>query len=264
MSYAAQERRRKREAQAERERVLRSIEADKEERRERDKREKERRAAEAAQRQQEEVEEVQEEKKPLSERDRRGNAAQKRSTANIQVRFFDGSTIRHSFPAHQPLSTVRAWIDDEVRATPQGAVPYTLKHLLPPQPARSFEASEEAEPLNALGLQPSATLVLVPVKSYSEAYEGNWKWPGIMGLAYNGVYGAYNLRTGTVGAVTGVIGRVTGYGGQAAAQTPAQDSAARDDRTAAQRRDAGVKIRTLQDQRDEDRREEWYNGNSVS
>lgn len=88
----------------------------------------------------------------------------------LQVRLFDGSTIRTRFPVTATLARdVRPWIDEKTRAAGSGSGPYTFKVILTPQPNRAIDhaAGEEDQALGELGLAPSATLVLTPVDRYA-------------------------------------------------------------------------------------------------
>ncbi|KXJ93709.1 hypothetical protein Micbo1qcDRAFT_38585 [Microdochium bolleyi] len=90
---------------------------------------------------------------------------------NLQVRLFDGSTIRARFPSDSKLEEdVRAWVDEE---RTDGNAPYTFRVVLTPLPNKAVSKTEETEEtLESLGLTPSATLVLVPV-SFAAAYASN-------------------------------------------------------------------------------------------
>ncbi|KAK1255921.1 hypothetical protein MKX07_008180 [Trichoderma sp. CBMAI-0711] len=87
--------------------------------------------------------------------------------ASIQVRLFDGSTIRSRFKTGDPLTVVREWVD-ETRGESKG--PYTFKQVLTPLPNKNIDATEESKSIGELGLIPSSTLVLIPVQKYSSAY----------------------------------------------------------------------------------------------
>ncbi|EGR49850.1 uncharacterized protein TRIREDRAFT_3397 [Trichoderma reesei QM6a] len=87
--------------------------------------------------------------------------------ASIQVRLFDGSTIRSRFKTGDPLTVVRKWVD-ETRGESRG--PYTFKQVLTPLPNKNIDATEESKSIGELGLIPSSTLVLIPVQKYSSAY----------------------------------------------------------------------------------------------
>lgn len=118
----------------------------------------------------------------------------------IQVRLFDGSTIRTRFPATATVARdVRAWIDEEVAAADGGSggrrakrqqQHYTIKVILTPLPNRALDraAGDEDRSLADLGLAPSATLVLAPVDRYSGG--GGGGGGGYNGSNRNGVVNA--------------------------------------------------------------------------
>ncbi|KAL6797599.1 hypothetical protein GGI42DRAFT_77370 [Trichoderma sp. SZMC 28013] len=87
--------------------------------------------------------------------------------ASIQVRLFDGSTIRSRFKTASPLKEVRRWVDEN---RGEGNAPYTFKQVLTPLPNKNIDSTEENKALGELGLVPSSTLVLIPVQKYSSAY----------------------------------------------------------------------------------------------
>ena len=109
----------------------------------------------------------------------------------IQVRLFDGSSIRSRFAPSATLhAAVREWIKE---VSPEGGadIPYSFRQILSPLPSRSIGVSEETQSLQEWGLAPGATLVLVPVQEYTDAYSGGG---GLLG-------GAWNLASGVLGAV---------------------------------------------------------------
>ena len=70
------------------------------------------------------------------------------SRCAIQVRLFDGSTIRSSFHSSETLSTsVRRWVDQN---RTDGETPYILKQVVVPMPSRSITISEEVGSLQSL------------------------------------------------------------------------------------------------------------------
>ncbi|KAI0096390.1 hypothetical protein GGR51DRAFT_543332 [Nemania sp. FL0031] len=158
---------RKHHANEERKRILKRIEDDKRARKERDAAERRARALLSAD--------------PSTNPDTEGVAAQTPAIplaqrlpvagtgdhCNLQVRLLDGSTIRSRFASDVTLGAdVRRWIDE---ARTDGDAPYSFRVVLTPQPNRAVAASEEGQSLLALGLAPSATLVLIPAP-YSIAY----------------------------------------------------------------------------------------------
>ncbi len=87
------------------------------------------------------------------------------SEVRIQVRTFEGSTLRSSFPRTATIAThVRPWIDSNA----EHKTPYNLKIILTPLPTRTVEAAEEEKSLDDLDIIGSCTLVMVPVKGFVE------------------------------------------------------------------------------------------------
>lgn len=194
---------------------------------------------------------------------------------HLNIRLFDGRTIRSTFPRTAKLEDdVRPWIDREVAAIAgnpnQKHPPYFFKQIMAPLPSRELSAGEENEALGDIDLAPSATLVLIPVKGHAEAYSGGGGGvvSGVVGGVTGLVGGIFGLAYNAAGYVGSTVGSVIGYGGGEASgdQAPAQSSA----RGGTQRRpetpsDTGIRVRTLADQRErEPRNQELYNGNQVS
>jgi UBX domain len=183
-------------------------------------------------------------------------SSSKRTTSSdirIQIRTFDGSTLRSTFPRNSSIAGhVRPWID----STAQKAFPYNLKIILTPRPNRTIEATEEERSLEDLDMVGSCTMVMVPVKGYVESYA-----PSGSGLIGSAVSGGYNLVTGTVGAVFGGVQSWLGFG-QATHENQARSAS-----EATSPPPAGqVRVRTLADQRMEAKRndQQFYNGNQLN
>ncbi|CAH0039637.1 unnamed protein product [Clonostachys solani] len=87
---------------------------------------------------------------------------------SLQVRLFDGSTIRSRFDTSSNLKDVRKWVDETRN---DGNLPYTFKQVLTPLPNRNIDSTEESKNLGELGLSPSSTLLLIPVTKFSSAYK---------------------------------------------------------------------------------------------
>ncbi|KAH6716354.1 hypothetical protein BKA61DRAFT_548341 [Leptodontidium sp. MPI-SDFR-AT-0119] len=242
--YALQQAQRQREAREERARILKRVEDDKAERREKEAVRK----AEAKAKLEEEKDAV----KVVGESS--ASALPARGGANakecaVQVRLFDGSTIRSRFPSQGSLlKDVRPWVDEKQ----EGDAPYTFKQVLSPLPNKNIEMSEEERTLAALGLTPSATLILVPVSDYTSAYENNG------GLVSRAASGGYALISSSVGLLTGVLGSF--LGGSAAPAPPEQAPSGPPAPSAA------INVRTLRDQRRESGKEDqqFYNGNATN
>lgn len=165
-SYAAQVRKQKLEKAEERRRILERIENDKRERGEKAAKERQARLLLSATTQDGDVNNNTIPSIPLHSRAPAAPSAG--STCNLQVRLLDGATIWNRFASDSTLGdAVRPWVDEQLAG---GDTAYTFKVVQTPLPNRSVELHEEAEPLSALGLMPSATLVLVPVRRYAAAY----------------------------------------------------------------------------------------------
>lgn len=179
----------------------------------------------------------------------------------LQVRLFDGSSVRSSFTPSQTIRRdVRPWLDEKM----DEQRPYNLKHILTPLPNRTLTIADEEQTLEELNLGATANLVMVPIKSYTEAYTAP---PSLPARAVNT---AYDLASSAVGTATGLVGSFFGYGATPSSQdTPAAGSSApggdarggsASTRPAASR---GPIIRTLHDQRREQGDSQLYNGNQV-
>jgi hypothetical protein len=204
-SYAQEQRRRQHEAQQERQRILRLVEDDRRERRARDELRRAQAQARAAAAAAAAAGTREDAPSGVSDADgatdRGGSSARASASAPsastsatavpplpprgpsghcaIQVRLLDGSSIRARFAPDATIAThVRGWIDAHYASTTtaptSSPLPYTLKHIRAPQPSRAISVREEHEQtLAALGLHPSATLVMAPsVAQYATAYTG--------------------------------------------------------------------------------------------
>ncbi|KAK0251168.1 hypothetical protein LTS09_013677 [Friedmanniomyces endolithicus] len=260
-SYLAQQKRRNDEAKQDRARILAQIETDRANRRAR------------SERTRQEGDGATESAMPESRLSGMRRSAGAGWTCSLQVRLFDGSSIRGRFPGSTTIAGgVRQWVREEAPAGSGGAdIPYTFRQILAPAPSRSIEVSEEHETLQSLGLAPSATLVLVPVAGSVNAYAGpssGWLgWgSGLLSSAYSSMpdVGYYlpsfsRLYMGGTGDPQ-EAGNVEGAAMAGADSLPnAADAGASTGRP---------KTRTLADQRAEamerkDKRTEFYNGNSL-
>ena len=176
----------------------------------------------------------------------------------VQIRLFDGNTVRSKFPSDQTIrGIVRPWIDQQK----SDDMPYTFKQVLSPLPNRNLSISDEEEPLQSLGLTPSATLVIVPVHGYTAAYSGG------QGIVSKGASAGYSVVSAGAGIVTGALGTFLGLGRATAPgeltdghDTTTQGSAEAD----ATGTGSGINIRTLRDQQDGQDDHQLYNGNQVA
>jgi hypothetical protein len=236
--YALMQKKRAQDARDERARILQRVEDDKAERKDREAQRK----AEAK---------VLADGQPLPTSS--GSVQQARSTNTaecaLQIRLFDGSTIRSRFPSSGSLrKDVRPWIDEKKI----GDQPYNFKQVLTPLPNKNIETSEEEGTLRSLGLTPNATLILVPITGYASAYEGG------TGLVSRGVSAGYGLVSSGVGMVTGILGSFLGGGAAPPAEEQHQTP------SSASNRDPSINVRTLRDQQGSGDDQQFYNGNAVS
>ncbi|KAF2877099.1 hypothetical protein BDV95DRAFT_138492 [Massariosphaeria phaeospora] len=200
---------------------------------------------------------------------------------HLNVRLFDGRRIQSTFKRTAKLQEeVRSWVDQEFTAKAESPnethPPYFFRQILAPLPSRELSAGEESETLGDIDLAPSATLVLVPVKGYTEAYAGGSS--GVVGGVVGGVTGlvggAFGLASSAVGLVGNALGSVVGYGraaaGAANEQQPEQRPPAGRTLSEAQQpgpddSGAGIRVRTIADQRArEPRSQQLYNGNQLN
>jgi len=240
MKYALMQKKRQQEARDERARILKRVEDDKAERRDSEAR---RRADAKA---------LAEGKAPTaSSSNVRPPSSTRSAECAVQVRLFDGSTIRSKFSSSGNLrKDVRPWIDEKQA----GDVPYTFKQVLTPLPNKNIETSEEEKSFQSLGLTPSATLILIPVNDYTSAYSGGG------GLISRGIMMGYGLVSSGVGIVSGILAYLGGFLG-GGTTPPAEE---RPQHSTPATSSASINVRTLRDQREGQDDQQFYNGNAVS
>lgn len=288
MKYALMQKKRQQEAREERARILKRVEDDKAERRER----------EALRKAQAKAKE--------GVVDQGSSSILKSSSSKslsvecaLQIRLFDGATIRSRFPSSgclradvryaleqkslpSPLSSrthlfsehssmapesrlsegltltsgTRPWIDKQQDSMD---VPYTFKHVLTPHPNKNISISEEEQSLESLELTPSATLILVPVKGYTSAYEAS-----DAGLVSRGLSAGFGFVSSGVGIVAGALGGL--LGGGAASANPANPATPSDETqdNPTPSTTPAINVRTLRDQERRPEDHQFYNGNAVS
>ncbi|OQD80839.1 hypothetical protein PENANT_c031G06193 [Penicillium antarcticum] len=174
----------------------------------------------------------------------------------LQVRLFDGSSVRSSFKPTQSIrNDVRPWLDQQMEGDNR---PYNLKHILNPLPSETLSVTQESQTLQNLGIGSTANLVMVPVSTYTEAYSAAGSLP------VRGISAVYNIASSAASTATGLVGSFLGYG----ASTPANDAAPSTSSSPApgsnpRTRNTGPNIRTLRDQQNERKDSQLYNGNQV-
>jgi hypothetical protein len=244
MKYALMQKKRQEDARNERARILKRVEDDKTERRVKEALRKEQAKAAMEPTNLSSAPSVQ----PISSNLRRPLQEQGSDCA-LQVRLFDGSTIRSRFSAQKTLrKDVRQWVDGQ-RA--DGDAPYTFKQVLTPHPNRTITISEEEETLQSLGLNPSATLILVPVKDYTSAYEG-----GPTSYVSRGISAGVGLVSSSINVVAGALGSL--LGGSAAPEVEDEPE------NHFSQTSAAANVRTFREQEGSPEEHQLYNGNTVS
>ena len=251
-SYAQQQRKRNQEARLERERILKEIENNKAERKEKEELRKAFAKAEA---------EGDDGADGLVDqqltREVLSTQPEKTTACALQVRLFDGSTVRRKFAADDSIKNVRHCM----QSMKNGDTPYTFKQILTPMPNRTFSISEEDESLQSLGLMPSATLVMVPVQRYIAAY------PNDMNLFLRAVFALYHfIRSGAI-MVINALSAFLGMRQTGTREPQAEPASAVGEASSAQHgtvdKAPQINVRTLRDQREDRDDHQLYNGNQV-
>ncbi|KAJ6444031.1 ubx [Purpureocillium lavendulum] len=167
---------------------------------------------------------------------------------SIQVRLFDGSTMRTRLKTKAPFREVRQWVDEN---RTDGKLPYTFRQLLTPMPNRAIDETEEAKSLAELGLAPSSTLILIPVQHYASAY--NAAPQGILAQIIAAIMGLFTWLLSLVG-----------LGGRGQAAPTAAAGADTDAEMSAAQLEKDRRVRGFQNPNDQRRDYQLYNGNSLN
>ena len=166
----------------------------------------------------------------------------------LKVRLLDGSTILGRFPPDNTIQQhVRPWIEGE---RSDGDLPYTFRQIQAPLPNRQITISEESESLESLGLMPTATMVTVPVRSFTAAYS---EQPGIVSKGLNAGYG---IISGGIGLASNFLNYVRNTQGPSNSNEPSQPGTEDEIR--------GQRVRTLNNRQPPSEDQQLYNGNQVS
>ncbi|KAN0072171.1 hypothetical protein V8E54_009900 [Elaphomyces granulatus] len=182
----------------------------------------------------------------------------------LQIRLFDGSSVRASFlPSATIRRDLRPWID---RQRTDGKQPYNLKHVLTPHPSHTISVVEEEQTLKDLELGPTSNLVMVPIPSYTDAYAFS-----NASLPMRALSTGYSIILGIVSAVTATIWSLLGYGFGIPTSndaTSAESSSRQPEDTAGKPQPAASSrnnnIRTLRDQQPDRDDTQFYNGNQLT
>ncbi|KAJ5469540.1 hypothetical protein N7539_009158 [Penicillium diatomitis] len=180
------------------------------------------------------------------------------SEYRLQVRLFDGRSIRSSFTPTQTIrNDVRPWLDQQMDGDKR---PYNLKHVLTPLPSRTLSTSEESQALRDLGLGSTANLVMIPVASYTEAYAS-----AATSLPARGISAVSNMVYTVASSAMNFAGSFIGYGsGATEANPPASSASPAAVEHTPRSRTTGPNIRTLHDQRNSRDDSQFYNGNQLN
>ncbi|ESZ89666.1 hypothetical protein SBOR_9952 [Sclerotinia borealis F-4128] len=169
----------------------------------------------------------------------------------LQIRLFDGSSIRSRFSNATTLSgDVRKWIDDYQKDD----VPYIFKQICTPLPNRTLSMTDESRDLTSLGLYPSATLIIVPVQAYTSAYEATEP----SSILSRGIAAGYSFGTWGIDRMLATLGGIVG----GTAVAPDTDQRAEPGTSAVDGRASSLS--TLRDRNDNDDHREFYNGNTLN
>ncbi|CAG8159435.1 unnamed protein product [Penicillium olsonii] len=176
------------------------------------------------------------------------------SEYRLQVRLFDGRSVRSSFAPTQSIrNDVRPWLDQQMEEDNR---PYNLKHIVNPLPSQTLSVSQESQHLRDLGIGSTANLVMVPVSTYTEAYSAAGSLP------VRGISAVYNLASSAATTATGLVGSFLGYG--SSATVPESTSPSEASNATQRPRPSGPNIRTLRDQQDARGNSQLYNGNQLN
>ncbi|KAJ5335329.1 hypothetical protein N7452_007732 [Penicillium brevicompactum] len=175
------------------------------------------------------------------------------SEFRLQVRLFDGRSVRSSFTPTQSIKNdVRPWLDQQME---EDTRPYNLKQILNPLPSETLTVAQESQTLRDLGIGSTANLVMVPVSTYTEAYSAAGSLPA------RGISAVYGLASSAASTATGLVSSFLGYGPAATPEpTPASEPSGSTQRP----RTSGPNIRTLRDQQDGRGNSQLYNGNQLN
>jgi hypothetical protein len=183
----------------------------------------------------------------------------------IQVRLFDGSTIRHRFSSGETLSDVRRWVNE---TREDGKTAYTFKVLLTPLPSKTIDVADEDKTLQALELAPSSTLILLRVPKFAAAYSAS-SARSAAGEAQGNAFQrfvAYVLAviTGFFSTVSAFFSTLFSTAGPPAASEPSTSQTSQSQPAAdAARRRAGGRIAGVDHTDGRRNDQQFYNGNSV-
>ncbi|KAG0014684.1 hypothetical protein BGZ80_010307 [Entomortierella chlamydospora] len=116
-------------------------------------------------------------------------------SSRLNIRLFDGSSIRNTFKATDTLERVREWINQNLD---ESEYAYNIVQLIPP---RTF--TDESKLLRDLELCPSATLVLKKTPTASSAYgAGDGAAPTLLSYGWSALSLAGKIASGAYSTVS--------------------------------------------------------------
>ncbi|KAF9170123.1 hypothetical protein BGX21_006939 [Mortierella sp. AD011] len=116
-------------------------------------------------------------------------------SSRLNIRLFDGSSIRNTFKATDTLEKVREWINQNLD---ESEYAYNIVQLIPP---RSF--TDESKLLRDLELCPSATLVLKKTPTAASAYgTGDGAVPTLLSYGWSALSLAGKIASGAYSTVS--------------------------------------------------------------
>ncbi|KAL4799394.1 hypothetical protein BDV19DRAFT_355001 [Aspergillus venezuelensis] len=179
----------------------------------------------------------------------------------LQFRLFDGSSIRSTFnPSHTIRKNIRPWLDDQM----EEKGPYNLKLILSPQPNKTLTIAEEEQTLRELITGSTATFVMIPIRTFTQAFSDSDSLP------VRAVSWVFGIATSVVGWVFGYAVSLLGYAQNTVppsqSQSQPEQHQLRESQSAGdtlRRRPFGPNIRTLRDQTG-GQDSQFYNGNQLN
>jgi len=191
----------------------------------------------------------------------------------LQVRLFDGSTVRNRFSSTDTLKDVRKWVDE---TREDGKEAYTFKVLLTPLPSKSIDATDEDKTLRELKLTPSSTLILLRVHKFAASFSSAASTrPAAAAAAGEPQGNAFQgLIAYILGIITGFFSTIAAFfstlfsttGPPAAPEQPESSRTSQSQATAADaaRRRAAGRIAGMDAADGRRNDQQFYNGNSTN
>ncbi|SCV00308.1 LANO_0F06216g1_1 [Lachancea nothofagi CBS 11611] len=108
-------------------------------------------------------------------------------TCTLQIRLLNGHAITHQFPSSTKLDTVRQWVDANRN---DGDAPYVFFRSMPRE---AFVESDELKSLSELQLTPRSAVILKAIENDNKRPRViDAQGPGLLGKMFNSVSGWWN------------------------------------------------------------------------